>query len=491
VDDGKERILIVDDDQSLLALLTRTLARSGYEVVSATDGFQALEAIQAPPGFSVMLTDLYMPGMSGVELIQRAAEIDPAMEVIVITAADSLEAAIQVIRQGGVYDYLQKPLDSLSDLPRVIERAATHRRLVVERAALQLRAETETRHVQALLSAIGEVVLAASADGLITLANPAAVRVFNQPDLVGANAYQVLPFRLVEIIHSWMASGSSSPAVLEIPWVGDTVQMVSLTPLRGESQGLQGWALVMRDITPFKQLDELKAQATLDAISKIRRPLAEAMGLLVELNVLAIQEDRIAEKVYQLIDVWKRIQTYGDELVRMAQQQASHESRITEVNLQQTLADIEQALILEMYWQNRGSLSLKVNGSLPTIQTDAELLHKLLKGLVKRAALRNPLGGGIQVSARQQNGRVYIEVSDEGPSITDTGLLHMFDKSVLESALEGSTPGMELSRAQALLAEVGGQLWVGGETRRGSLITICLPTIAQWVDRKAGRSQTP
>ena len=49
--------------------------------------------------------------MSGIELIQRVSEIDPTMEVIVITAADSLETAIQVIRQGGVYDYLQKPLE--------------------------------------------------------------------------------------------------------------------------------------------------------------------------------------------------------------------------------------------------------------------------------------------------------------------------------------------------------------------------------------------
>ena len=311
-----------------------------------------------------------------------------------------------------------------------------------------------------------------------------------KPELVGENASGVLPRRLVEIIESWQASGSRSPAVLEIPWVGDTVQMVSLTPLQDENESWQGWALVMRDITPFKQLDELKAQATLDAISRIRRPLAEAMGLLVELNVLAIQEDRIAEKVYQLIDVWKRIQSYGDELVRMAQQQASHESRITEVNLQQTLADIEQTLILEMYWQNRGSLSLRVNGSLPTLQTDADLIHKLLKGLVKRAALRNPLGGSIQVSAYQQNGRVYIEVSDEGPSISDTGLLHLFDKAIIEAAMEGSTPGMELSKAQSLLGEVGGQLWVGGETRRGSVITICLPAAAQPVDRKVEHSQS-
>lgn len=488
MEDVKERILIVDDDPGLLMLLTRTLLKHNYDVVGAADGFQALDALQGAPGFAVMVTDLYMPGLSGLELIQKAKELDPVLEVVVITAADSLETAIQVIRQGGVYDYLKKPLDSLGELPRVIERAAAHRRLVVEHAAMQSKAEAEAHRLQALLSAIGEVVLAASPDGVISLANPAAVRLAGSTDLVGKNAFAVLPHRLVEIIESWQASGKRSPAVLEIPWVGETVQMVSLTPLQDEKQG---WVLVMRDITPFKQLDELKAQATLDTISKIRRPLAEAMGLLVELNILAIQEDRIAEKVYQLIDVWKRIQTYGDELVRQAQQQASHESRITEVNLQQTLADIEQILILEMYWQNRGTLSLSVNGSLPTILTDADLLHELLKGLVKRAALRNPLGGSIRVSARQQNGRVYIDVSDDGPSITDTGLLHMFDKSVLEAALEGSTPGMELSKAQSLLAEVGGQLWVGGENRRGSMITICLPTIAHPVDRKAERVQLP
>ncbi len=170
----KERILVVDDDASLLQLLTHSLRRQGYEVVAAGDGLEALSLLESSAPFAVLLTDLLMPNLSGRELIQQARLIDPHIQPIVITAADSLELAISVLRQGGVYDYLQKPFDSLDQLILVVERAVDHHRLLLEREALQRKAETDARRLQVLVSNVGEAILIVSADGVITLANPAA-----------------------------------------------------------------------------------------------------------------------------------------------------------------------------------------------------------------------------------------------------------------------------------------------------------------------------
>jgi len=493
-----ERLLVVDDDAGLLLFMRRSLEKQGYEVSSSSDGFQALEILQSSPPFSVLVTDLLMPHMSGLELLRRARALDENLQIIVITAADSVDLAITAMKDGGVYDYLKKPLESISQLAMVVERAAVHRRLVMERALLQRQAEKEARRLQTLVSSIGEAILVAAADGVITAANPAALKMIGRGQVTGERALDVLPSRLVSIVNNWQTAGGHSPAVMEIPWIADTIQMVSLTPIQDQEDHWEGWALVMRDITPFKRLDELKTQAMNEAAGKIRRPLAEAMSALVELNRLALQDERFAlqderlgTSLYKLSEAWKRIQGYIDELVRMTHQEASLESMVSEVDLNKSLGDVERELNTELYWQGRGKLTLQLNSQLPPIQTDGDMLHQLLLGLVKRAALRSPLGGNIRVDAREINGRVYIDVIDDGPAVTDTGMLHMFDHSALEPSLAGSGGGVELARARAQLEEVGGQLWVGGRSRRGSTVTLCLPAVAQQVRKRTDRELQP
>lgn len=482
---GKERILVVDDDSSLLQLLTHSLKRQGYEVAAAGDGLEGLNILESSAPFSVLLTDLLMPRLSGKDLIERARMLDPYLQTIVITAADSLELAISVLRQGGVYDYLQKPFDSLDQLNLTIEHALEHRRLILEREALQRKADTEARRLRALVSNVGEAILVVSADGLVTLANPAAKKIIGNTEVEGRQAIQVLPPRLMRVVEDWQAHGGRTPVVLEIPWQGESVQMLSLTPIQDSQDNWQGWAMVMRDITPFKRLDELKTQAMAEAIAQIRRPLAEAMGSLAELTVLAAQDERISAVVYKLTEAWKRIQATGDELAKMAHKDVSQENLAAEVRLPELIHEIERELNDELYWKGISKLEVNLEDELKPIYTDPEMLTQLLKGLIKRAAARSPSGGNVILSARSVEGRVYIEVKDEGPSVSNTGLLHMFDKSAISAAPRADSGQFDLSQAKALLDKVGGELWVVGEdSRRGSAVTVCLPQVARVVKRR-------
>lgn len=482
---GKERILVVDDDSSLLQLLTHSLKRQGYEVVAAGDGLEALKLLESSAPFAVLLTDLLMPNLSGQELIGRARALDAHLQTIVITAADSLELAISVLRQGGVYDYLQKPFDSLEQLNLTVEHALEHRGLILEREALQRKADTDARRLRVLVSNVGEAILVVSGGGVVELANPAAKKIIGNNDIEGKPAADILPPRLMRVVEDWQAHGGRAPIVVEIPWQGESIQMLSLTPIHDSHDNWQGWALVMRDITPFKRLDDLKTQALAEAITQIRRPLAEAMGSLAELTVLAAQDERISSIVYKLTDVWKRIQVTGDALAKMAHKDVSQEYLAVEVRLPQLIKEIESELNAELYWEGMSRLEVSLEDHLNPIYTDAEMLYRLLKGLIKRAAARSPYGGNVSLRASSVEGRIYIEIKDEGPSVTNTGLLHMFDKSAIDSAPRADNSQFDLSQAKALLDKVGGELWVVGEdSRRGSAITICLPEVAQVVKRR-------
>ncbi|HEY8209388.1 MAG TPA: sigma-54 dependent transcriptional regulator, partial [Myxococcaceae bacterium] len=125
----KGRILIVEDDAAMRALLEQGLTRRDFEVRSGKSAAEALDqALDADAAYDVVLTDLNMPGgMSGVELCRRIADSRPDLPVVVLTAFGSLETATASIR-AGAYDFVTKPVE-LDALTLVLERAVSHRRL--------------------------------------------------------------------------------------------------------------------------------------------------------------------------------------------------------------------------------------------------------------------------------------------------------------------------------------------------------------------------
>ena len=131
------RVLVVDDDDALLNMMSLHLRKKGFQVECAKDGHEAMQVLRTSGPFCVMVTDLMMPGLSGLELLRRARKVDPLIEVIVITAAGSVEMAISALRESGAYDYLTKPLGMISELSLAVQRAANHRELRLERESMR------------------------------------------------------------------------------------------------------------------------------------------------------------------------------------------------------------------------------------------------------------------------------------------------------------------------------------------------------------------
>ncbi|HEY4107306.1 MAG TPA: sigma-54 dependent transcriptional regulator [Polyangiaceae bacterium] len=145
----KAKVLIVDDDISMCELLAEGLAQQGYEARWKASPHDALSEIEQR-NFDVVLTDINMRDMNGLELCQRATETHPDLPVIVITAFGSMETAVQAIR-AGAYDFITKPFD-IDVVAIAIERAVKHGVLTREVQRLQ-RAVDESRRFDELLGA--------------------------------------------------------------------------------------------------------------------------------------------------------------------------------------------------------------------------------------------------------------------------------------------------------------------------------------------------
>lgn len=121
-------MLIVDDDGEIRTLLSRRLRRLGYSVEEAGDGVEALVLVEAAVP-DVVVTDMAMPRMDGLGLLKELREKDPELPVIVLTGHGSLKNAIHAIQEGGLFDYLLKPLADLVLLDLAVRRAVEVRQL--------------------------------------------------------------------------------------------------------------------------------------------------------------------------------------------------------------------------------------------------------------------------------------------------------------------------------------------------------------------------
>lgn len=117
----KIRVLLVDDEEQFVTNMARILKVRGFDVATAYDGYQAMEAIKYGGGFDVVVLDVKMPGLDGVAALGEIKKWAPDTEVIMLTGHASVESGTQAMRKGA-YDYLMKPCD-IEDLVEKIKEA--------------------------------------------------------------------------------------------------------------------------------------------------------------------------------------------------------------------------------------------------------------------------------------------------------------------------------------------------------------------------------
>src|SRR2546426_878709 len=136
------RFLVVDDEESIRRLCVTVAQGLGFTCMEAGTGEDALALLEEQPAH-IILTDLVMPRMSGLEFLERVKKLLPRTEVAVMTGHGSVETAVQAMKLGA-YDYIGKPFSPLEELRLFLRRMAEKVRLVEENEFLRERANTES-----------------------------------------------------------------------------------------------------------------------------------------------------------------------------------------------------------------------------------------------------------------------------------------------------------------------------------------------------------
>jgi len=126
----KQRVLVVDDEEIVVRSCLRALAGGDFDVDAARSGLEALKRIEEQPAVDVLVLDIMMPQIDGMEVLQRVKEAHPDIEVVMVTGLSQVDTAVRSMKLGA-FDYLPKPFDP-DELKQVVERALERRRLLRE-----------------------------------------------------------------------------------------------------------------------------------------------------------------------------------------------------------------------------------------------------------------------------------------------------------------------------------------------------------------------
>lgn len=315
------RILIVDDDPTIVQVLEQALQFKGYSTSSTTESEDALRIFAEEGEFDVVLTDLMLPGLSGIELLQRFKEKDPTCEVLVLTGFGSNEKAVEALKKGA-YDYLKKPTN-IDELFIAVAKAIEKKKLTLENIAYQMDLErlvaqrsSELMKTQKFLHSVLEssteyFIIATDAEGTITLFNSGAERLFGyqRTEVEGKKTILFLsPPQEGEDsrnLQDFLENGMIDQAHTVLTRQGDEITIsLTVTPIQSEAGGTIGYIWIGKDITEQLALQAKLKQYTHDLeglveertgeIQERNRELEETLEQLKSAQMQLLQSEKLA-----------------------------------------------------------------------------------------------------------------------------------------------------------------------------------------------------
>jgi diguanylate cyclase (GGDEF)-like protein len=160
------RVLVVDDEPTIRAVIVQVLSDDGYEVRDAASGEAALDAFRKDP-FPIVMTDIIMGKMSGIDLLREIKLLAPETLVILMTSQASLDSATRALRSGAC-DYITKPFEDISNISAVVQRAVDKLQDLHEKEEMVERLKRSAEELETLNSQLKEIAIR---DGLTGLFN--------------------------------------------------------------------------------------------------------------------------------------------------------------------------------------------------------------------------------------------------------------------------------------------------------------------------------
>jgi len=486
-------ILVIDDELIMREGCSRILSKDGWTVICAENGKQGLDEIQARlEKIDVILLDLMMPGMSGMEVLDQVRTIDPNLLVIVITGYATVESAVEAMKKGA-YDFIPKPFTP--DQLRIVVRRALERRTLQKEAEFLRRERerslrdiaTEKSKIKTIINCMGDGVLVCDRDSCIVLSNPAASRMLKIPEasLLGnflpqCNLHPELSKIIEESLKTKDMGYTSVSQELSIGESGEIFLRAHTAPVRNDLGATIGSVTVLQDISHLKELDKMKSEFIAMVTHELRAPIAAVeQQLTVILNriageVTAKQEQlltRAKERTKGLLNLIK-------DLLDLSKIEAGKMVQYKEpLSLQEVIQRVVELMKAEAETK-KIDLQFSTPSEIPLIQADRNSMEGIFTNLISNAIKYTPEGGKVWITLGEEGGFVKASVSDTGIGIKKEDLPRIFDKFYRAKTTETRQivgTGLGLSIVKSIVDAHLGSISVESEEGGGTTFTVIFP----------------
>ena len=469
------RILIVDDDPALLEALPEALRlrMSELTVETCDSAPDALGRI-AREDYDAIVTDIKMPGMDGLALLDEIQKVRPETPTLLITGHGEHDLAVQALRRGA-YDYVQKPIDRdyfIASLGRAIEKRDLARRIELQRLELE-------RHAH-VLEHVGDGVFVLDLAGVVQFWNLAAEQI------TGIGLERAVGREARELLGGWDDVAPSIP----VAGTGRPKRhLARMLPF--DIEGREVWLSLcgvdvadatvysFQDRTDERVVDKLKDDFVATASHELRTPLSAIYGAAKTLRRADVLDDDGVDRLIGIISSEsERLARVIDDIL-FASHLDSGRLRLESERVDVAALAHEVAESFRIQLESEITLRVEVpSNGLPGVDVDPIKLRRVLLNLLENAIKYSPGGGPVVLRVEAENGRLRLRVRDEGLGIPRGEQERIFEKFYradpqLARGVGGTGLGLYICRE--LVHRMGGEIEVESEPGRGSTFTVDLP----------------
>ncbi len=484
-------VMVVDDERDIREATERILMRQGYNVFKASSGEEALELL-GKNKISIVILDLKMPGMDGMEVLSHIRELDDNILVIVITGYATVETAIEAMKVGA-YDFIPKPFEP-DQLRIVVGRAQEKLRLTWEAEHLEAERKrtlfdlvTEKSRIRTIIESLPNGVVVTNTAGQLVLMNPAFIKCLNlNPEKKPGNRIEDYVSdkgfcKLVMEISQGRHVDYEDIPDYELALPDNTYFQVLGRPVIGEKNECLGAVVNLVDITALRVLDQIKSEFVAKVSHELRSPLStihEQLALVIQdLVGESFKNDqhilaRAKEKTEGLISF------IGDMLDLSRIETGVVAQKPKTVHLDQLLKGIVDFLEIRAKSKKQSLTLILPDETIPPITADPLALESIFGNLITNAINYTQEGGDIKVKVETSGINTKVSIIDNGFGMDARHLDKIFDKFYRikdEKTRHITGTGLGLPIVKGLLDSLGGLIDVRSTPGEGSTFTVLLP----------------
>lgn len=490
LDPGK--IMIIDDEPSLREGARRILSRMDFEVLTASRGEEGLALLQEQP-VGIVLLDMKMPGMDGMEVLKRIMEMDRGVIVIVITGYATVETAIEAMKLGA-YNFIPKPYQpeqlriAVNRAREKIELGLAAEKLARDRTRTLEDLHTEQSRTLTIIESLPNGVLVTNTQGNVVLINAACYHHLDisrdkKPGLpIDAFIKDVPLCRLITDISRGRYIDYTDIPAHEIDVDNEKFFLARCRPVLGDKRECLGAVVNIMDISAMKALDQLKSEFVAKVTHELRSPLSTIHEQLK--TVMNEKGDKGSEEDQYMLSRAKEktaglISTIGDllDLSRIEAGIASARES-TPVKVDELLEGIGDFLRARATAKKQTLTVVPPPAPLPPLTADFMALESLFGNLISNAINYTPEGGEITVKSDLTGNNLRIRIKDNGFGIDAKHMDKIFDrfyrvKNDKTRYITGT--GLGLPIVKGIVDKMGGYINVESEVNKGTVFTVLLP----------------